>query len=708
VAKSSKRRKQDQAKAVHKRAEQARRKVNSEQVKQARQTLQRLFDPQTPPGEVAPLIMQIVADQIHLAAQVASKRLEAGAEPQDMAETSRLVLASCPPEPPVGVLAFAAIAAHADGQEEEARRHTARLLDAARTNGDDSDGDRDGRWLDVLEYVIAPWHPDEAAKYIEPYLAEHPADFRPHRIYARVVSAVYEKSSASERAADDLLARFADRAALSATREALEAFATGTPWQQRVSEAVTEQLDSVPGEEWSDMDRAGFSTLMSEIALFNAEDTEDDEDDEVQGSAVAAEEPIGPVRETLLAAFAADPQTPAVLARRARDWDKCALYGLWQMESATAGPGVWVRELATGVSRYAEFPPDALAEAPPWTTWLGCLLPVDGIWRWTGAGLPLSPAEADAVGEYVESAIEVLAVSLAGNSTANIPGKPPFRFGQAEPFGVMSEFETELEPEQAAFVSNVVAAVLAESAVAVLRYRAAPPRLQNTDGDEMVLIEADIAVSGNVSELLLAHPDFQPNDDPSSPHPAAATKITWLGHSVPAGPRDALSAEFRTRLSVAGPLDLPEDQRWARGALAVSDGLVRASLNSRKRLERLLRILSRLGADPVVAAQTHADPAQHRVLGGTAQLLAPGGQAGVATESWAKAWLDASVAALEGLTPREAADSDDRMDVYRLESLLRQFEYESSLAASAGLAPMDIAWLRAELDMEEALESFGW
>jgi hypothetical protein len=50
VAKSGKRRKQDQAKAAHKRAEQARRKTRDELARQANLTIRRLLDPQTPPA----------------------------------------------------------------------------------------------------------------------------------------------------------------------------------------------------------------------------------------------------------------------------------------------------------------------------------------------------------------------------------------------------------------------------------------------------------------------------------------------------------------------------------------------------------------------------------------------------------------------------------------------------------------------------------
>jgi hypothetical protein len=45
------------------------------------------------------------------------------------------------------------------------------------------------------------------------------------------------------------------------------------------------------------------------------------------------------------------------------------------------------------------------------------------------------------------------------------------------------------------------------------------------------------------------------------------------------------------------------------------------------------------------------------------------------------------------------------MDVFRLESLLRQLEYQAGLAEAAGQEGKDVAWLRAELDIEAALDA---
>lgn len=564
MAKSNKRRKQDQAKAAHKRAEQARRKERHELTRQAALAMQQVLDPQTPPAEVAALITHALPDVVYLAAHVAQRRIEKGAEPQDMAEAGRLLLAAYPEQPPAGALAFAVCAAHADGQEEDEHRLAAQLLDAARAADDDT-------WLDVIDYVIATWHPDEAAELLEPYLVDHPAHHRAHRVYALALSAAYQNSDEAQRANRGLFTRFAERTALAVTREALEEFLQRTPWGDRVRALAAEHLETAGGKDLPEEERSGLTSVAFELALLGAEDADDDLplDDLIQRSGEERH------HQTLLEAFAADPQTPGELARRALDWHEHAVYGLWQMDSPAADPGVWVRDLVTGASWYAQFPPGALAGAPPWTTWFGCLLPVDGVWRSTGTGLRLSPAEADAIGEYADAAVRILAVSLAEGPDADLPARPPIRFGQAGPYAVTSEFDEALGEEYAAFVSKVVAAVLPESVVEVLRYRATPPRLRSTGRDKMGL-------------------------------------------------------------------------------------------------KRLPRALTRLDA---------------------------------ASEAQAKAWLDEPVPALQDLTPREAAASDDPVDVFRLESLLRQLEYEAGPAEAAGQERTNLALLRAELNIEEALDS---
>ncbi len=74
----------------------------------------------------------------------------------------------------------------------------------------------------------------------------------------------------------------------------------------------------------------------------------------------------------------------------------------------------------------------------------------------------------------------------------------------------------------------------------------------------------------------------------------------------------------------------------------------------------------------------------------------PGGSA-EPQDGWEKQWLDERVPALRGRTPRQAAQSKERV---LLEALLRQFEYEADLLAANGQTGVDTEWLRRELGMD--------
>jgi hypothetical protein len=73
---------------------------------------------------------------------------------------------------------------------------------------------------------------------------------------------------------------------------------------------------------------------------------------------------------------------------------------------------------------------------------------------------------------------------------------------------------------------------------------------------------------------------------------------------------------------------------------------------------------------------------------------------------WEKAWLEQSVAVLDFHSPRHAAASaaeGNTAEALRLESLLRQLEYQAGLAAARGERPIDTEWLRTELGLTAPL-----
>jgi len=125
---------------------------------------------------------------------------------------------------------------------------------------------------------------------------------------------------------------------------------------------------------------------------------------------------------------------------------------------------------------------------------------------------------------------------------------------------------------------------------------------------------------------------------------------------------------------------------------------ITVEVNSVRRLTRLVEILRKVGADPVVTSEKRIDPALDFAWA-AGQRAAQGGAA-AAAEGWEKFWLDEEVPALFGRTPRQAARGRERP---YLEALLRQFEYEADLLAADGKTGVDAAWLREQLDMPSYL-----
>jgi hypothetical protein len=184
MAKSNRRKKQDRARVDSRHAAEARRKAEDVQRRdraEAKQHADGLFDRATDmalaPAALAALIMDELADSTG-AGVIAHARLRNGAEPATLAEAARLLIAACPGADradglPPGVLAFAAVAAHAIGDEAEEARHTEALLDLARAFDDEAP-------MQVVGDVLWWTHPLEAAEMFRRYVLNNPVS----RIFA--------------------------------------------------------------------------------------------------------------------------------------------------------------------------------------------------------------------------------------------------------------------------------------------------------------------------------------------------------------------------------------------------------------------------------------------------------------------------------------------------------------------------------------------
>ncbi len=655
MAKSSRRKKQDRARAEARRAERSRLRVRTERQQQLAEHYSRLLDPQTSPAEVAGLLAAELPDSIVAGAMVQT-RMSLGAPAGEAAEIARLMLASAPQPPGTGTLAVAAWAAHRTGDEEAEHRYARELLARA-----DADGDA-GQRLEVIRSVSVRGHPGEACELIEPYLREHPDDELAAEIYADAMTGAYGEAAPGEQEMA-ALARYADRSGIDGLRDAIGFFLDRTDWGESVRKRAVAERAELEQDYWQPADRDTFDALALELAVKLPADGED-----APGLARAADQ-----AKTALRAFAADPQVPGELAARASAWDDHVHYGVWQLPDPVPAPGVWCTDLVSGTRRYAQFPAPALDGAAPWTVWLGALVPVDGIWRSTGNGIRISPVEGDALAQFADEATQLGIQVISGVPSELLPepGSLSIRFGRAEPYCVRWETGETPDAEFAEFANAVTAGQITRLASQVWWKRATPPRLENTDGDPLLLIDATITVSGDVTGRLLAHPDFIADDDEDG-------QIVWWGERVePLAPDD-------------------EAERWVLGHLTPGEGRIRVRVNSQRRLRRLMRILASIGVEPRVTEEKQAEPSLDFAWGPVPGGGDDGAVDGAYAREWEAKWLDQAVAALNFRTPRQAAQGDEE-DTLRLEALLRQLEYQAGLATARGEHGIDVTWLRAEL-----------
>jgi hypothetical protein len=681
MASSNRRKKQNRAKAAAKRAEARRRRAASARVRAVQRRLSRIYRPETSAAELAILLAEHYQG-VPVAGWLASALLREGSSLGRLQDAAKLML-TCQDGPSLTALTFAAAVAGTAGDAEEERR----LIDQALA-ADEAD-DPDVR-LEVIDFISTSGHATEAVELLEQRLKEAPDDDFADDLYGPAIERAYATASADESAARERAAvrRFADRTGLVALRDAVSTFLDGNELGEAVRARVTEELSVTDDLDWSPEDRVAFGELAEEIALLAADPGQDEvETPDDAGDLLADDDHPG----TPLRAFAAELSTPAALAARALAWHEHIHYGLWRIDDPVPAPGLRCIDIVSGTERYVEFPAEASAGLPRWTVWLGGIVPVDGIWRSTGVGVRLSPAEADAAAQSIDEAALAMVRALVGEP--EVP-PTPIPFGHAEPHGVYADDQEPVLAEMASLVGKVAGAMITRIAADVHRYRATPPAIANTDGDPMCLISVTIAVEEGTVGKLAVRPDF----DRGSGEP---DRVTWWGALIPDGQREAMMAEAIAQLRAQGhrQVEAPEGpQRWVRAVLQVRDREITVEVNSQQRLTRLLDILRKVGANPVVTSEKRIDPAMDFAWP-VGQRASQGGAA-AAAEGWEKFWLDEKVPALLGRTPRQAAHGPERP---YLEALLRQFEYEADLLAADGKTGVDTAWLREQLDMPSDL-----
>lgn len=308
--------------------------------------------------------------------------------------------------------------------------------------------------------------PGEAAGLLEPYLREHPDDEPAGQAYGSILRDAFEmeEPGEEERAA---VARFRDRSGLDEVRQAVTDFLGRTRWGGLVSERAATGLEGVPERLLSEAEARDCAALAFEAAVWGAQE----EAGQMPVSKLLTLYREGLVPETPLTAFASAPETPPGLARRASDWAEHSHYGLWQLICPDPRPGVRARDLVSGTERFLEFPPEIIDGAPRWSVWLGGAVAVDGVWRITGTGLMLSPAEADAVASVVDHGVDIMAKTLSGMPLAEMIPGGPIPFGKAPPWSVRWEYFSPLGPEYAKRAGGVLMMLSAKIAGQVYQYR---------------------------------------------------------------------------------------------------------------------------------------------------------------------------------------------------------------------------------------------
>ena len=642
MAKSNRRKKQDRDKAAVRRAEQERRRARAERERH----FERLNDPSVSPADVAGILAADFQDRV-FAADIMHLRMSLGVSAEEISETARLLLEGTAPEPPgVGALAVAALAAHLSGDEDAEHDYARELLARAGASGDP------GQRIAVIGSATGRDHPGETCELIGPYLREHPDDELVAEIYARALAKAYGQAEPGE-LETAALERYGDRSGADALDHAVGEFAERTQWGAVIRKWMEEEGTDPRRDLWGAAERNATDALLAEVVLNFPVTSEAAHADEDEGTA-----------DTPLRAFAADAAVPAELAALAAERDQHLRYGIWQLADPSPSPGLWCTDLVSGTQRYAQFPAEVIDGAPPWSVWLGALAPADGIWRATRAGIWLSPVEGDAVAEYADDAVWHMLNTLMGAPGRHAPPMEQVRFGQAEPYCVRWETGEEPELEFGVFSSPVLARLAPRLASWVWLKRAEQVLLQNTDGEPMVLVDAVVAVDGDVTERLFERSDFGEEDDGED------GELVWWGE----------------------PTVDHSDEHIVRGRLTPEPGRVRVRVNSQARLKRLLRILKEIGAAPKLTEESRSQPSIDFAWGPV-----PGG--GLTVRQWAEDWLGQAVAVLDFHTPRHAAGGGQEKRL-RLEGLLRQLEYQSALSAVRGGQPVDTAWLRAELGLD--------
>jgi hypothetical protein len=437
-----------------------------------------------------------------------------------------------------------------------------------------------------------------------------------------------------------LLAEFRDREPLYTLRQAVEVFIDGRPELRR---HMGDSLREWEEEDALDLAGAGEEGHgLARIAVDRALTAPIDDD---EGS--------------ILTEFSDDPQVPSEQADRAAEWAYWARWGLWQVDDV-AEPGVLLTEYLTSARLYVHLAPEQREGLRRWSVLVGCFSPMDGVWRSGSGFLRVSPAEAQALARRVLWFVERIGRKTGDRSRLLVEWARQVE-REVEEGGWLPDRAPRAPKGFAETTRNVVSVVLPQLVAEARRLGRAQPRLTNTEGDPLELIEACLVVtdSGSARRALLAHADFEADEE----------RITWYGDEMPEATRRHVLERVRAEGRDLG--DVPDGpQRWIRGSIHVEGGDLRVQVNSRGRLERLLALLAELGHPARVAEKQVSDVGEEL---GKRRRETPDAFVPPPAGPWMSVPLDEPMPPLDGLTLSEAATREEYVD--RLEVFLRELEH---------------------------------
>jgi hypothetical protein len=294
----------------------------------------------------------------------------------------------------------------------------------------------DEGWLAELEAMGERGHPGEAIGQIEPFVRDHLYDERAALTYTRLLRQAAAMDPKGDRD-HEALERFSDRSGLVEVKRVVIGFLEEhRDWHEFVIDRAAQDLRLVPGKLLPGDALSECTAVIFEANVRGADlAMRWNTDREVVGLHRGNHQPRTP-----LMAFAEDPGTPSHLAKRAADWAEYGHYGLWQLHDPAPSPGVEGRDLATGTRRYLNFPAGKLDGVAPWSVWLGCAIPVDGVWEITGDGIMLSPGEGDTIAEALQDVITMMIGTAQGMPLAELNPLRPIPWDDPPPHGVRWDY----------------------------------------------------------------------------------------------------------------------------------------------------------------------------------------------------------------------------------------------------------------------------